>query len=229
VADGRAMDDAAAVPPSPAGAAELFGPALPAAIRYAALLCGPGVDRGIVGPAEAGRIWDRHLLNCAAIAQLVAPRSVIADVGSGAGLPGIVLALLLPEASVTLVEPLARRSAFLHECVAGLELTNVSVIRGRGEELAGDISADVVTARAVAPLDRLAPMCAGLARPGGKVLAMKGASAGAELTKARPVLIRLGVRDARVVEVSSAEGAATATVVLFSTPSARPKGRRGGG
>jgi 16S rRNA (guanine527-N7)-methyltransferase len=220
VADGRAAGDSAAVAAPPAGAAEVFGPALPAIVRYAELLCGPGVERGIVGPAEAERIWDRHLLNCAAVARLVPPRSVVADVGSGAGLPGIVLALLLPEANVTLIEPLARRTAFLEECVADLSLSNASVVRGRAEDLAGDISADVVTARAVAPLDRLAPLCAGLARPGGRVLAIKGASAEAELARARPVLTRLGVSDARVVEVSSADGAAAATVVMFSTAAA---------
>jgi 16S rRNA (guanine527-N7)-methyltransferase len=215
-----------AVPGPPAAAAEVFGPALPLAIRYAELLCGPGVERGIVGPAEAGRIWDRHLLNCAAVAQLVPRRSAIADVGSGAGLPGIVLALLLPDAKVTLIDPLARREVFLVQCVAELGLPNCSVVRGRGEELADDISADVVTARAVAPLDRLAPICAGLARPGGQVVAIKGASAQAEVAAARPVFLRLGVRDVRVVEVSSAEGAAAATVVVFSTPVAGLKGRR---
>jgi 16S rRNA (guanine527-N7)-methyltransferase len=229
VADWRATGESAAVPAPPAAAAQVFGAALPAAIHYAGLLCGAGVERGIVGPAEAGRIWDRHLLNCAAVAQLVPPRSSVADVGSGAGLPGIVLALLLPQAHVTLVEPLARRSVFLNECAAELGLATVVVVRGRAEELAGDISADIVTARAVAPLDRLAPICAGLARPGGTVLAVKGASAEAELERARPVFIRLGVRDSRVVEVSSADGAAAATVVVFSTPSARPNSRRRGG
>jgi 16S rRNA (guanine527-N7)-methyltransferase len=180
----------------PAAAAEVFGEALPLAERYAALLAGPGVERGVVGPDEAARIWDRHLLNCAAIVRLIPTKCNLVDVGSGAGLPGIVLAMLLPSAQVTLVESLARRVAFLEECVETLGLANVEVVRARAEDLAGEMAADVVTARAVAPLDKLAGLCLGLLRPGGKVLAIKGASAESELTRARPVLARLGVTDA---------------------------------
>jgi 16S rRNA (guanine527-N7)-methyltransferase len=213
----------------PAGAEEVFGAGLPAAEKYAALLVGPGVVRGVVGPAEADRIWDRHLLNCAAVSRLVPPKSSIADVGSGAGLPGIVLALLLPGAKVTLIEALARRVAFLEECVSEIGLGNVEVVRGRAEDLTGRISADVVTARAVAPLDKLAALCVGLARPGGRVLAIKGASADAELAHARSALARLGVTDARVVDVSSADGAATATVVMFSAPGHRSAERQSRG
>jgi 16S rRNA (guanine527-N7)-methyltransferase len=212
-ADG-ALPDAGVEPPP--GAADVFGTALPLAKRYAELLAGPGVERGVLGPAEADRIWERHLLNCAAVARLVPPKCSLADVGSGAGLPGIVLALLLPGARVTLVEALARRVAFLEECVADLGLANVEVVRGRAEDLAGRLSVDLVTARAVAPLEKLAGWCAGLLRPGGRVLAIKGASAETELSRARPALARLGVSDARVVEVGSADGAATATVVMFS-------------
>jgi 16S rRNA (guanine527-N7)-methyltransferase len=202
----------------PAGAEALFGAALPRAIRYAELLVGPGVERGIVGPAESDRIWDRHLLNCAAVARLVPSRAWIVDVGSGAGLPGIVLALLLPSSRVTLVESLARRVAFLDECVADLGLANAEVVRGRAEDLAGQMAADVVTARAVAPLEKLAGPCLGLLRPGGRLLAMKGASAEAELARARPALGRLGVTGARVTVVSGADGAAAATVVVLSAP-----------
>jgi 16S rRNA (guanine527-N7)-methyltransferase len=212
-ADGAVSDGGVAPPP---GAALVFGAALPAAARYAELLAGPGVERGVLGPAEADRIWERHLLNCAAVAKLVPPKSSLADVGSGAGLPGIVLALLLPGAKVTLVEALARRVAFLEECVAELGLANAEVVRGRAEELTGRLSVDLVTARAVAPLEKLAGLCAGLLRPGGRVLAIKGATAEAELSRARPALARLGISDARVIEVGSADGAATATVVMFS-------------
>ena len=211
-ADGRA----AAWPEPPPGADAVFGEALPQALSYAAMLAGPGVERGIVGPAEAERIWDRHLLNCAAIARLVPARGWIVDVGSGAGLPGIVLAMLLPAARLTLVEPLARRSTFLSECVADLGLTNAEVTRARAEDLAVKLSADVVTARAVAPLEKLAGLCVGLVRPGGRVLAIKGAAAEAELARARPALARLGITDARVTEVGSADGVAAATVVMFT-------------
>jgi 16S rRNA (guanine527-N7)-methyltransferase len=211
----------------PPAAAAVFGAALPQAERYAQLLAGPGVERGVVGPAEAERIWDRHLLNCAAIARLIPARCALVDVGSGAGLPGIVLALLVPGARVTLVEPLARRVAFLEECVAELKLTNGEVVRARAEDLAGELTADVVVARAVAPLEKLAGLCLDLLRPGGKVIAIKGAGAEAELVRARPVLARLGVTDARVSEVASADGGAAATVVTFSAPQRRSGDVRG--
>lgn len=218
-------DPGAAAPDPPAAAAALFGAALPAARRYAALLAGPGVQRGIVGPAEAARIWDRHLMNCAAVAGLVPPRCVLADLGSGAGLPGIVLALLRPEADVILVESLARRAAFLTECIAELRLTRTRVLRGRAEELTGQVRADVVTARAVAPLGRLAGWAAGLCRPGGTVLAIKGSSARDEVTRDRVVLRQLGVTDLAVVEVGAGLADPPATVVTFRVP-APPGSRR---
>ncbi len=211
-------DHAAAVP---AAAAEMFGAVLPQARRYAALLTGSGVERGVVGPAEAEKIWDRHLLNCGVLARLIPAKGTLVDVGAGAGLPGIVLALLLPGVKVTLLEPLARRVDFLNECVADLGLRNATVLRGRAEELAGRLLTDVVTARAVAPLDKLVGLTLGLVRPGGRVLAMKGASAEAELAKARPVLARFGVADARVVQAGSADGSVTATVVTFTAPEHR--------
>jgi 16S rRNA (guanine527-N7)-methyltransferase len=229
--DGDAAEDrdgGAEQPADMAAAAAVFGEAFPRALRYAELLAGPGVERGIVGPAEADRIWDRHLLNCAAIARLVPLKASVVDVGSGAGLPGIVLALLLPGARVTLVESLARRVSFLEECVADLGLANVDVVRGRAEELAGQLAADVVTARAVAPLDKLAGLCLGLLRPGGRVLAIKGASAEAELARARPALARLGVTEARVMTVSGADAAATATVVVLAGSADGHAGGRGG-
>jgi 16S rRNA (guanine527-N7)-methyltransferase len=179
----------------------VFGPALADAERYAELLAGPGTERGIVGPRETARLWDRHLINCAAAAELVPPASSLIDLGSGAGLPGVVLAMLLPDSQVVLLEPLARRAAFLEECVQQLGLGNASVHRGRAEDVAGHLSADVVTARAVAPLQRLAPLALGLARPGGLVLAIKGAGAAQELAEAGPVLRALGVQDAAVLEV----------------------------
>jgi 16S rRNA (guanine527-N7)-methyltransferase len=210
----------------PPAAMALFGDALPAAERYADLLTGPGVGRGLVGPAEAGRIWDRHLLNCAVVAELVPERCVLADLGSGAGLPGIVLALLRPEADIILVESMARRIAFLTECVAALELTRVRVVRGRAEDLAGEISADIVTARAVAPLGKLAGWAVGLCRPGGTVLAIKGANAQTEVTESRTLLRQLGISDLAVLQVGSDKVDLPATVVRFTAPG--PRGRTGG-
>jgi 16S rRNA (guanine527-N7)-methyltransferase len=220
-ASAERVPSAAGLGPVPAAAAAVFGDVLPTAIRYAELLAGPGVERGLIGPAEASRIWDRHLFNSAAIAGLAPAGGWIVDVGSGAGLPGLVLALLLPSARLTLVEPMARRVAFLDECVGELGLTNVEVRRGRAEELSGDLAADMVTARAVAPLAKLAALCAGLARPGGLVVAMKGSSAAAELASATAELADLGVTDARVAQVGSGTGPGAATVVMFTVAGRR--------
>ncbi len=207
----------------------MFGAALPVALAYADLLVGPGVERGLIGPAETERIWPRHLLNCAVVAELVPQSCRLADLGSGAGLPGLVLAMMRPQAQVILVEPMARRTSFLLECVSSLGLGNVEVRRGRAEEYAGQIEADIVTARAVAELRRLAVLAAGLARPGGVVLAMKGQSAEQELIEARPVLDRLGATEAKVVEVGGEavglEGGA-ATVVCFRVSTSRAARRR---
>jgi len=200
----------------PEAAREIFGSMLPVAEAYAALLAGPGVQRGLIGPAETGRIWERHLLNSAVVAELVPSPSLLADLGSGAGLPGIVLAMLLPKVQVILVEPMARRTLFLQDCVAALGLTNVQIRRGRAEELAGQIGADVVTARAVARLDRLAAMATGLARPGGLVLAIKGATAAQELDQARPVLRRLGVTGAELVVAGTGRISQPVTVIRFA-------------
>ena len=179
-------------------AERLFGDRLPLAIAFADLLVTDGVTRGLIGPREAPRIWDRHLLNCAAIAELVPPQARVVDVGSGAGLPGIVLALARPDAAVALVEPLARRTAFLDEAVETLALTNVTVVRGRAEELVPPRGrsriepADVVTARAVAPLDRLTTWCLPLVAVGGRLLALKGESAADEVDVHSAAIARLG-------------------------------------
>jgi 16S rRNA (guanine527-N7)-methyltransferase len=189
----------------PAAARELFGASLTRAEAYAGMLVGPGVERGLIGPSEAGRIWERHLINSGLIVGLLpegqggSASGSLVDLGSGAGLPGIVLAMLRPDLHVTLIEPMARRTAFLAECVGELDLKNVEIRRARAEELAGQVMADVVTSRAVARLDRLVQWSVGLCRPGGLVLAIKGASAAAELKEAGPVLDRVGVTDAGVV------------------------------
>ncbi|HEX6447106.1 MAG TPA: 16S rRNA (guanine(527)-N(7))-methyltransferase RsmG [Streptosporangiales bacterium] len=151
--------------------------------RYADLLATAGIERGLLGPREAGRIWDRHLLPSAALAELVPAGASVLDVGSGAGLPGIPLAIARPDLVVTLLEPMQRRCAFLEECVAVLALSNVSVRRGRAEDLAGVVTADVVTARAVARLPRLVALTVSLCRPGGSVLAVKGETVMDELAE----------------------------------------------
>ncbi|WDZ87955.1 16S rRNA (guanine(527)-N(7))-methyltransferase RsmG [Micromonospora cathayae] len=190
----------AALPPELAAAARtLFGDRLDLAAAYAELLATDGVVRGLIGPREAPRIWDRHLLNCAAVAERIPEGASVIDVGSGAGLPGMVLAIARPDLTVTLVEPLARRTSFLIEAVEGLGLTRmVRVFRGRAEEAAagtgglGPLSADVVTARAVAPLDRLAGWCLPLTVRGGRLLALKGSSAADEITEHAAEVARLG-------------------------------------
>ncbi len=195
----------------------LFGPALPVARRYAELLAGPGVERGLIGPGEQPRIWDRHLLNSAVIGELIPPRSSVVDLGSGAGLPGLVLAIMRPDIWVTLVEPMERRIAFLDECIAELGLRNTDTRRGRAEELTGQLAADIVASRAVARLDRLAGLAAGLARPGGQILAIKGATATAEVAEAAPVLRRLGACDIEIVTVGTGLLSQPTTVVRFTT------------
>ena len=187
-----------------------------AAEQYARLLAGPGVTRGLIGPHEIPRLWDRHLLNSAVIAELVPRPCSLVDLGSGAGLPGIVLALLLPDVAVTLLEPMQRRVVFLTECVAVLGLANATVLRGRAEDWAGKLPADVVTARAVAPLARLVPLALGLVRPGGIVLAVKGAGAGREVAAARRALQRAGVTEVAVVRAGHGKVDPAATVVRLT-------------
>ncbi len=179
-----------APPEPPPAARRLFGDRLPLAQRYAELLATDGLTRGLLGPREVARLWPRHLLNCAAAAELVAPDTPVLDLGSGAGLPGIVWAIARPDLTVTLVEPAARRTGFLEECVDELALDGVRVVRARAEELAGALAAPVVTARAVAPLDRLLGWALPLVALPGELLALKGAGAAAELAAAGPVLAR---------------------------------------
>ena len=190
----------ATLPPELAVAARtLFGDRLDLAAAYAELLATDGVVRGLIGPRETPRLWDRHLLNCAAMAERIPEGASLIDVGSGAGLPGLVLAIARPDLTVTLVEPLARRTAFLIEAVQQLGLTrSVRVFRGRAEEAAAGsrdrepLIADIVTARAVAALDRLAAWCLPLAAPGGRLMALKGASAAEEIAEHAAAVARLG-------------------------------------
>jgi len=201
---------------------------LPLAERYAELLATEGVVRGLIGPREAPRLWERHLLNCAVLAELVPPAASVADVGSGAGLPGVVLAIARTDLRVTLVEPLLRRTRFLDEVVEALGLQEqVEVVRARAEELAATRTFDVVTARAVAPLDRLARWCLPLVDPGGELVAMKGASARAEVEAAMPALTALGCADPVVVELGAGVLAESTWAVRLARPEAGPVGWRG--
>lgn len=178
------MPTSETTPPVPDRAgSSVFGDRLDLALRYEAWLAGAGVERGLLGPRETDRLWDRHLLNSAALAPLLPAGCSVVDVGSGAGLPGIPLALARPDCRYVLLEPLARRAAFLAEVVADLGLApTVSVVRARAEDHARTGAAyDVAVARAVAPLDRLAGWCLPLLRPGGRLLALKGERAAAEV------------------------------------------------
>src|SRR5690348_2263375 len=198
----------------PPGAAAVFGPALDRAVEYARRLATRGVEQGLIGPHEVPRLWDRHLLNCAVVTELIRPSCrTLVDIGSGAGLPGLVLALLRPGLDVILLEPMERRCRFLAECAADLGVANASVLRGRAEDT--KLRADVATARAVAPLSRLAELAVGLVRPGGMVLAIKGQAAADELKKARPVLRRIGARGAEVVWAGQGKVDPATTVVRF--------------
>ncbi|EON22372.1 MULTISPECIES: 16S rRNA (guanine(527)-N(7))-methyltransferase RsmG [Nocardioides] len=164
---------------------------LPLAEAYAALLATDGVLRGLIGPREAPRLWDRHLLNCAVLGEAI-PRDVsVCDIGSGAGLPGVVLAIARPDLRITLVEPLLRRTTFLDEVVEQLALSNVTVVRRRAEEVKEPHGFDIVTSRAVAPLERLLRWSMPLVAPHGALVAMKGSSVAEEIEAARPTLRKL--------------------------------------
>lgn len=226
--------------PSPAGppaglaavSGQVFGDRLPLAVRYADLLATTGVVRGLIGPREAPRLWERHLLNCAVLGELLPDGTTVLDVGSGAGLPGIVLGIARPDLRITLLEPLARRVTFLDEVVEELGLTGVTVVRGRAEESVGKIAAAVVTARAVAPLDRLAGWCLPLVEAGGRLLAMKGSTAAEEVAEHAPAISRVGGGPARIVECGMGVVDPPTTVVevpLVGTPArggGRQKGKR---
>lgn len=198
--------------PDPAVAAEVFPPArLGLLERYAGMLATDGVVRGLIGPREVPRLWDRHLINCGLLAPLIPESATVADLGSGAGLPGLVLAIGRSDLQVTLVEPMARRVRFLEEARQRLELPNVEVVRGRAEQRADRRRFRVVTARALAPLGRLVDWAVPLLADDGVLLAMKGTSAAAEIDDAGEQLRRWRVT-AEVV-TSSVPGSSATTVV----------------
>ena len=189
-----------------------FGERLPLAERYAEILATAGVQRGLIGPREVDRLWDRHLLNCAAPVVRVPENATVADVGAGAGLPGLVWAIARPDLHVTLIEPLLRRATFLEEVSEELGLDNVAVLRARAEEVSEKY--DVVTARAVAALDKLARWCMPLVKPGGLLLALKGRSAADEVESARATLKRLKAGDIVVATYGQDWGLEVPTTVV---------------
>lgn len=191
----------APAPCAPACAAEVFGERIELARRYAELLAGPGVERGLLGPREVDRLWERHILNSAVVGELIERDARVVDVGSGAGLPGLPLAIARPDLSVTLVEPMQRRIEFLTEAVAALGL-DVAVVRGRAEDpgvRTGAGGADAVVSRAVADLGKLTRWSLPLLRPGGRMLALKGERAEAEVAENRTAMARLGATGVEVV------------------------------
>ncbi|MFR9754757.1 16S rRNA (guanine(527)-N(7))-methyltransferase RsmG [Streptomyces sp. TR06-5] len=199
---------------APEAARKYFGDRLPDVVRYAELLADAGVRRGLIGPREVPRLWERHLLNCAVLSEIVPDGVTVCDVGSGAGLPGIPLALVRPDLRITLLEPLLRRTTFLQEVVELLGLDHVTVVRGRAEEVLGTLPpVHVVTARAVAPLDRLAGWGVPLLRPYGEMLALKGDTAAEELKSARAALQKLSVVEATVEQVGEGVVDPPSTVV----------------
>ena len=201
-------------PPPPPSAERVFSTGLSTAVRYADLLCGAGVERGLLGPREPERIWSRHLLSSAALAELVPAGADVTDLGSGAGLPGIPMAIARPDLRVTLVEPMLRRTGFLEQVVATLGIS-VAVRRARAEELV-PAGCQIVVARALAPLRELLEMALPLLKPGGELLAVKGERAEAELADAADLLEARP--EIRVSLDSCGEGEDTVRVVRVALP-----------
>ena len=192
---------------------EYFGAAWPQIEAFHRLLTDGGVLRGLVGPREVPRLWERHLLNSAAVVPFLPVAGRIVDIGSGAGLPGVVVAALRPEAEVVLLEPMERRIDWLTEVVETLGLPNAVVTRGRAEDLHGELRADAVTARAVAPLDRLYRWALPLLGKGGVLVALKGARAQDEVEAGARWAKKLGGGPAEVISASTIDGAEQTTVV----------------
>ena len=201
---------------APRAAEALFDSRVEIAQRYAEILAGAGVEWGLIGPREVDRLWDRHILNSAAVAELLDAGDRIADIGSGAGLPGIPLALARPDLRLTLIEPLLRRSEFLREVVDDLGL-EITIVRGRAEdrsvlEQVGEM--DAVVSRAVASLDKLTKWSLPLLRPDGRLVAIKGERADEEIREHRRVMASLGAVDVRVMRCGADYLEPPATVVV---------------
>jgi 16S rRNA (guanine527-N7)-methyltransferase len=206
----------------------VFSRQLPLAEKFADLLAREATVRGLIGPREVPRLWERHILNCAVITELIPEGSTVCDIGSGAGLPGIALAIRRPDLQVTLLEPLLRRTTFLDLATSTMELTNVSVQRGRAEELHGEAVFDVVTSRAVAPMDRLTRWSMPLVSAGGLFLAMKGESARQELESAAQIIGQLGGVDPGVLSVGGEWVTPPVTVVSIRKSGTSGQSRQSG-
>ena len=204
------MTDLSALEIPPAGTEEYFGAAYPVAVRYAEHLATTGIEWGLIGPREIDRLWTRHILNCAVVAEFIGDTDVVGDVGSGAGLPGIPIALLRPEAQIVLIEPMERRVEWLTMVVEDLGLDNVRIVRARVEDLVDEEMFTVVTARAVKAMTTLIEWTHEVMGPEGRILALKGASVEAELGKTKKLLKRyrltqpkIHIVDGGILEVPS--------------------------
>ncbi|MGB3351985.1 MAG: 16S rRNA (guanine(527)-N(7))-methyltransferase RsmG [Mycobacterium sp.] len=220
----------AEVPTPPDAVTAIFGEATEAAIQYAQILAGAGVERGLLGPREVNRVWDRHVLNSAVVAELLEPNEQIADIGSGAGLPGIPLALARRDIHVTLVEPLLRRSDFLREVIDALGI-DCRVVRGRAEDrtVRDEVGeSDAVVSRAVASLDKLTKWSAPLLRSGGRMLAIKGERAEDEVREHRRAMTALGMTEVKVTRCGARFVDPPVTVVVGFQGASR-RGRPAGG
>lgn len=210
-------------------AERLFADRLGLAERFVALLAEQGPERGLIGPREVDRLWERHVLNCALLVDGIDPDvRTLADVGSGAGLPGVVLAIARPELSVTLIETMQRRTTWLQEVDAELDL-GLEVVRARAEDLHGERTFEIVTARAVAALDKLARFTLPLVADGGGLMAMKGSSAAEEIERSRKALRRFGGVDPTIARYGAGEVEVPTTVVhVHRRAAATRKGETGG-
>ncbi|RUQ10056.1 16S rRNA (guanine(527)-N(7))-methyltransferase RsmG [Curtobacterium sp. HSID17257] len=197
----------------PAAAALLFGDRIELARSFTAELARRGEELGLIGPLELPRLWNRHILNSALLAPLLEADGRVADVGSGAGLPGLVLAIARPDVSFTLIEPMERRCDWLNAESERLGLENVSVLRGRAEDVADAVVVDQVTARAVSALSKLIPLTVPLVRSGGQLILMKGARVDEEIEKARKVILRKRLTDVEVLELG--DGVVEETTRVF--------------
>ncbi len=220
----------------PSGARGAFASdRLDLAVRFTELLATEGVVRGLIGPRESPRLWERHILNSAVLAEVIPSGARVCDVGTGAGLPGVVLAIARPDLRVTLVEPLLRRTTFLDEVVSELGLEHVTLVRARAEEVHGRETFDVVTSRAVAPLERLLAWSMPLVAPTGAMVAMKGRSVHEEIATAQAFLTawRCGTPEVLEVGVGVVDPPATVVRVPWADPArigwplARDSQRRG--
>ncbi|MBT1583413.1 16S rRNA (guanine(527)-N(7))-methyltransferase RsmG [Curtobacterium flaccumfaciens] len=197
----------------PAAAAALFGDQIEVARSFTNELARRGEELGLIGPLELPRLWTRHILNSALLAPLLEARGRVADVGSGAGLPGLVLAIARPDVEFVLIEPMERRTDWLRAESDRLGLQNVTVLRGRAEDVADDVVVDQVTARAVSALSKLIPLTVPLVRSGGQLILMKGARVDEEIEKARKVILRKRLSDVEVLELG--EGVVDETTRVF--------------